>query len=205
MDIFVIIARLFLPLFILRFPLFGGILALFLDGIDWPISTYRHTLVYENYQMIDKILDLYYLSLEAITVLSWKDVFAKKIALFSYWVRYCGVLLFSFSQLRFILFLFPNIFELFFLFFTANKCATRKEFLPRSLLYLFVVCLLIPKLFQEYLIHVALVPIWQFTYFHFSTFQFRYDNIYGQLIFVLFFLFFAKKFGSLTPIVKTPK
>ena len=143
------------PLTILRWPLLGALLAILADTLDivifsiWGFPTW-------GYQELDKILDLYYLFLEVLVVQRWL-LFERSVAscLFAY--RLIGVALFEITSTRFLLFVFPNMFEMYFLFvLIAARFAPAYVLTPlRTLAWL--AFLLIPKMLQEYLLHWARV------------------------------------------------
>src|SRR3989304_1637576 len=62
-PVIVILLRLILPLSILRYPLWGGILAMLLDGADVIIAGWLNMAGSSNYHTTDKYLDMYYLTL----------------------------------------------------------------------------------------------------------------------------------------------
>src|SRR5690554_3989273 len=107
----VVAVRLLLPLLILRFPLVGVLLCALVDVYDYHFIGGNGW-----YQHVDKLLDVYYLSFAAFTVLRWHDVIAKRIALWSYVYRIIGVALVILTDQRWLLVLFPNFFEPFFIF-----------------------------------------------------------------------------------------
>lgn len=161
-QIFVIGLRLFVPLLILWRPLPGSILAMLLDAFDVIIvEFFGEGGMGAHYHSIDKLLDTYYLSLQAWVALGWTDRRLKitAIALFAY--RLVGVLIFEITDWRPTMFVFPNLFENWFLF-----VLIRNRFFPGLLLdswkriavWLFV--LYIPKIGQEYLLHVAQAQPW---------------------------------------------
>lgn len=68
-----------------------------------------------------------------------------------------GVLVFEFTGARVALLLFPNLFELFFVFrLVADRFAPAYELTPRRVA-LSLAVLLVPKLAQEYVLHYAKV------------------------------------------------
>ena len=161
-QIVVIALRIALPLLILKKPLAGGILAMLLDGLDVVIVEFFGAGgMGSHYHNIDKILDLWYLSLEFWVSLAWLDRIPRliSIGLFSY--RVIGVALFELTGWRPILFIFPNLFENWFLFYLIRTKwfpAIKLDTWPQSLKWLLV--LYIPKLAQEYLLHIAQAQPW---------------------------------------------
>ena len=161
-QIVVITMRIVIPLMILKRPLAGGIIAMLLDAFDVVIvELFGEGGMGEHYHSIDKILDLYHLTLELIVALSWVQRIPRLTAVGLYVYRLAGVILFELTQVRAVLFLFPNLFEHWFLFYLI-----RNRFFPNIRLdtwrqtIVWLVILYIPKLGQEYLLHVAEAQPW---------------------------------------------
>jgi hypothetical protein len=111
----VLAIRLTVPLTIVRWPLAGGLLSIAADTIDILLFDLFGFPSVANYQQIDKILDCYYLAIEFLVVQRWETLpRSVASALFAY--RVAGVVLFELSDARALLLVFPNLFELFFLF-----------------------------------------------------------------------------------------
>jgi len=184
MDPIIILLRLLTPLTIFHLPLFGGIASMFLDGIDWSVNIFNIPNIHANYVVLDKLLDIYYLAIEGYVVLKWKSLLAKKIGLGLFALRSVGIILFELTGHEFLLFYFPNIFENFFLFYVAVIFLLKKE--PRLSAiaqWISLIILAVPKLIQEYVMHVQLITNWQVITIPGT--RFKYDNLYGQLLIVL--------------------
>lgn len=161
-QLFVIGLRLVLPLLILKRPLVGGALAMLLDALDVVIvEFFSEGGMGPYYQSIDKLLDLYYLSLELWVALSWVERIPRLTAIGLFAYRVVGVVIFELTQLRATLFIFPNLFEHWFLFYLL-----RNRFFPNMKLntwrqtIIWLLILYIPKLAQEYLLHIAEAQPW---------------------------------------------
>jgi hypothetical protein len=159
--ILVIGLRLVLPLTILRWPLFGALVAFTADTFDVVLLDFLGVQDFSPYSRFDKILDLYYLTLELIVSLKWANRYARKTSLFLYSYRLAGTIIFELTGLRWLLFVFPNLFESFFLFYLIYKKVVKTDRLT-SWKWIFVVnlLLLIPKQIQEYFLHVQEFPIY---------------------------------------------
>lgn len=153
----VVAARLAIPLAIPRFPLPAIVACLIIDGVDQSIFQQFTTLDLAGYQSYDKALDIYYHSIAYLaTMRNWWNFAAFKTGRFLFYYRLVGVVLFEFSQLRFLLLIFPNTFEYFFIFYEA----VRTRWNPKRMSTTFVIlaaaaiwiCIKLP---QEYWIHVA--------------------------------------------------
>lgn len=187
MDPIILLLRVFVPLLIFRFPLFGGLSSLSLDGLDWWINIFGIENIRDNYQQLDKLLDIYYLSIEAYIVFRWTNKSAKLIGFFLYFYRMAGLLLFQLLGARIFLFIFPNFFESFFLFYLLCKKILGKE--PKispSLFFFSLVIIFIPKVIQEYPQHAAL--FWQWRHVQIRMFSetiiLPYDNIIHQSLII---------------------
>ena len=161
-SMIVIFLRLLIPFSILRWPIAGAILSIIFDTVDVVIlSVLGHGSFYTgNYTRVDNALDTFFLLLLLIVAFKWKDPLAKYtcIALFTW--RVIGVIMVEFTDVRELLFVFPNLFVLFYLFW-----ALRNRFFPHFVLtwkrlLIILIVLLIPKLLQEYALHVAKLQPW---------------------------------------------
>jgi hypothetical protein len=154
----VILARLFVPLLIIRWPLPAILACLLIDAAD---QTIFQAVVPEadlsGYQSYDKALDIYYLTIAYISTLrNWTNRFAVPIVRFLFYYRLVGVVLFEFSGVRELLLIFPNTFEYVFIFYEAVRVRwdpTRmsKRLLIGATAFIWIVI----KLPQEWWIHVA--------------------------------------------------
>jgi hypothetical protein len=155
----IVLARLFVPLLIPRYPLVI-IVALVLDAVDGSLLeafTTVDTGPDGPYQSFDKALDIYYLSIAYIaTMRNWVSQTAVRVAQFLFYYRLVGVLAFELTSERAMLLIFPNTFEFYFiaysviaLRFDPARCGPRFWIATAAVLWIFV------KLPQEYWIHVA--------------------------------------------------
>lgn len=161
-QIFVIALRLVVPLMILWRPLAGGIIAMLLDAVDVMIvELFGPGGMGPHYHSIDKLLDTYYLSLEMWVALQWTERLPRLTAIVLFVYRLVGVVVFEITGWRPTMFIFPNLFENWFLF-----VLVRNRFFPGLLLdtwrhiAMWLVVLYIPKAGQEYLLHVAQAQPW---------------------------------------------
>lgn len=155
-EVLTIVIRLILPLSILRYPLFGGLAALFADFTDYQLIIFLNSGDVTNYQVIDKALDMYYLSLEAFVAVFWKNELARFAAILLFFYRLLGFLLFFITQNLLFLVIFLNLFEFFYLFYLGYKKIFQKDPVtsPAKLLIILFL-LLIPKFIHEYSVHIA--------------------------------------------------
>ena len=165
----VVLARLVVPLFIPMFPLPSIIAALTIDGIDQTIFQTQLTPAFWNdiengYQGYDKALDVYYLSLAYVaTMRNWTNRTALAAAQFLWLYRLFGVTLFECvrdpadpSSWRWLLLVFPNTFEYFFIAYEGVRLRwDPRRMSPRLVVGLAAFIWIFIKLPQEWWIHVA--------------------------------------------------
>lgn len=161
-QMIVIALRLVVPLLILKRPLIGGIVAMLLDALDVVIvEFFGPGGMGDHYHNIDKLLDLYYLSLEMWMALKWTERLPRITAIVLFVYRVIGVVIFEITGWRPTMFIFPNLFEHWYLF-----VLLRYQFFPGLRLDTWkrvigwLVVLYIPKIGQEYLLHVAQAQPW---------------------------------------------
>lgn len=105
-------ARFLIP----RFPLPAIVACLIIDAADQTIFEKFTHLNLDNYQSYDKALDIYYLTVAYLSVIrNWTNGFAIEVARFLWYYRLLGVVAFEILEKRFLLFVFPNVFEYFFI------------------------------------------------------------------------------------------
>ena len=150
-------ARFIIPLFIPRFPLPAVLAALVLDAADQTIFQNRTTLDLAGYQTYDKALDIYYLTIAYIsTMRNWGGGFSFSVAQFLWYYRLVGVVLFEFTQARWLLLVFPNTFEYYFIAIEAYKTGRNHlRLTKRQILLIAGSIWVFIKLPQEYWIHIA--------------------------------------------------
>ena len=150
-------ARLLLPLAIPRFPLPGILAALLLDGVDQSIFQQFTNLPLDSYQGYDKAFDVYYLTIGYISTLcNWRDRFAFQLARFLFYWRLVGVALFEITQARWLLPIFANTFEYFFIFYETYRLRWDPARLDRKALVGAAAAIwIVIKLPQEYWLHIA--------------------------------------------------
>ena len=141
---------------ILRWPLAGALLAIGLDLADLVLRDTLDLGGIADYQSLDKWLDQAYLALFLIVALRWRDP-ERAIALALYAYRLVGFLAFEVTGDRFLLFLFPNVFEVWFL-----AVVTLRRFRPAfrwtgSRVGVALVALTAVKELQEWALHVGRV------------------------------------------------
>lgn len=163
----IVFLRLILPLMIIRRPLFGGIISMVADALDVVLITALNMGDFNNYHLIDKYLDMYYITLECYVSFFWKNSLAKKTSILLFIYRGTGFILFELTKIRLILFIFPNLFENFYLFYLGYKKLLKKDPVKsiRGLAVILTI-LLIPKMVQEYVLHFAQLQPWNWVKFN---------------------------------------
>lgn len=164
-EAIVIAVRILVPLLILRYALVGGVLAMLVDALDVVMVSFMGLGGFgDHYAQLDKVLDTYYLTLEAWVALGWESPWAKWPALALYVYRLIGAAAFEYTGTRVLLLIFPNLFENWWIY-----CVVMVKFWPnlqpsswRSTLIPMSV-LLVPKMAQEYLLHFAEAQPWKWT------------------------------------------
>jgi hypothetical protein len=147
-------ARLAGSLPVLRWPFYGAVLAILVDLSDLFMMNLLHLGGVRDYQAFDKYLDQAYMLAFLAVALRWSNP-ERGVALALYAQRLAGFLAFEASGQRWLLLLFPNLFEPWYL-----LCAARFQFSLDSRLRTAGVAalgalLFVTKLFQEYAIHYA--------------------------------------------------
>ena len=161
----IILSRLVVPLLIIRWPLPAIIACLIIDAVDQTAFTaLAPDADLTGYQTYDKALDVYYLVIAYISTLrNWTNRFAVSVARFLIYYRLVGVVLFELSGIREILFIFPNTFEYFFIFYEAvrlfwdpRRMSNKLVIGATAFIWIFI------KLPQEYWIHIAQLDLTDF-------------------------------------------
>ena len=152
------LARLLVPLLILRFPL-AIVAALVVDAADNSLLAHFSDVdlgPHGPYQSFDKALDIYYLAIAYLaTMRNWTSAPAFRIGRFLFYYRLVGVFLFEALDSRAMLLVFPNTFEYFFVVYELVRLRYRpSRFSARFWLVTAAALWLVVKLPQEYWIHV---------------------------------------------------
>jgi hypothetical protein len=166
--IIVVGARLLLPFAIPYYPLVASIACAILDSIDQSIFQQFPAIPLEGYQSYDKSLDIYYLAIIYMsTMRNWTNPYAFKVSFFLYYYRLVGVVAFELTQVRALLFIFPNTFEYFFDFVEAVRLGWDWKHIGKwtaiisaALIWIFI------KLPQEWWIHIAQLDMTDFLRAH---------------------------------------
>lgn len=135
-----------------------------IDRWDWSLlgmsaSTEQQQDVYQYW---DKSLDTFTLAIACIVALRWKDPLVRRLAIALFAWRLAGVIIFMATGEREVLVAFPNVFERLFFFYLIFRFLSRQDLMLRSHAdaVLVMVALTLPKVADEYFVHVATRP-WQ--------------------------------------------
>jgi hypothetical protein len=139
---------------VLRWPFWGGVLAVAVDQSDLLLMNLLDLGGVEDYQSFDKFLDQVYLLAFLIVALRWERL-PRNVAVALYIYRLAGFAVFEFSGARQVLLFFPNLFEVWFLLIAALKQFRPQLELRAAPLLAAMAPLVALKLFQEYAIHYA--------------------------------------------------
>ncbi|MDQ2850186.1 MAG: hypothetical protein M3Y49_05510 [Actinomycetota bacterium] len=152
----VVTARVLVPLAIPRYPLPGILAAFFVDAVDQTVFQTFGGLP-SDYEQYDKALDLYYQVIAYTSMMrNWSDPAAFAIGRFLWYFRLVGTVMFELSDAGWLLLIFPNTFEYFFMAYEVVRTRwdpTRMS--RRALLLLAASIWIFVKLPQEWWIHVA--------------------------------------------------
>ncbi len=152
----VVAARFLVPLLIPRYPLPAIIACLVLDGYD---QTIFQAFGYDppGYQSYDKAMDVFYLAIAYLaTMRNWEMLPAFRIGRALYFYRLAGVVAFELLGHRWLLMVFPNTFEYFFIAYEAIRLRWDPSRLSRrGIIGLAAFIWIVVKLPQEWWIHVA--------------------------------------------------
>ena len=113
-ELIISAVRIFASLIVFKFNFFGAILVILIDFSDLFMMNLITLGGVRNYQFLDKFLDLFYIAYFLIIALRWEKLL-RNISILLFVFRILGFVLFEFFQNRLILFIFPNVFEFWFL------------------------------------------------------------------------------------------
>ena len=150
-ELIISAVRIFASLIVFKFNFFGAILVILIDFSDLFMMNLITLGGVRNYQFLDKFLDLFYIAYFLIIALRWEKLL-RNISILLFVFRILGFVLFEFFQNRLILFIFPNIFEFWFLGITL-LFLLKSNITNRKIIIVLVVTTLL-KMIQEYILHV---------------------------------------------------
>ncbi len=149
-ELVITIVRLAGALPVLRWPFFGAVAAILVDLSDLFLMDWLGGV--RDYQALDKWLDLSYMATFLIAAWRWKGT-PRNVAAGLFAFRILGDILFEATGLRWVLLLFPNVFEFWFLFVAGVKQFRPSYQITPSRAALWLLPLLAAKELQEYALH----------------------------------------------------
>lgn len=155
-ELIIAIVRVLGSLFVLRWALVGGLIAILVDLSDLFMKNLLSLGGVRNYQAFDKVLDQVYLAaFLAVAVWRWRGL-ERRVAVGLYLFRLVGFVAYELSGgARPVLFLFPNVFEFWFIYVAAMvHIRPRFRYTHRNVV-LALIPLTVLKLFHEYALHVG--------------------------------------------------
>lgn len=141
---------------VLRWPLAGGLLAVVVDLSDLVLRDTLDLGGVPDYQSLDKWLDQVYLACFLVVALRWRGV-ERTVAIVLYLYRLVGFAAFELTADRDLLFLFPNVFEFWFLAVAAVHHYRPGFRWSRGGLGVTIVAITAAKEVQEWALHVGRV------------------------------------------------
>jgi hypothetical protein len=150
--IYMFLIRLLVPLLIFRWNFYGFVAAMLGDTYADVILLDLFGRSVENYHTLDKMLDIYMLTIALIASLRF-DKLEKSLSIALYGIRAVGLLFFFLTNLRVLLVFFPNVFEFYFLFIAAAKKFWPSFKLTKKNAAVVIAALAVPKLILELLMH----------------------------------------------------
>ncbi len=139
---------------VLRWPFYGGLLALLVDQSDLFIMNLVNLGGIDDYQLFDKYVDQVYLLAFLAVALRW-DTPWREVSVALYVHRLAGFVAFEATGERDLLLAFPNLFEFWFLLVAGLKTFRLEDRVRGATFGMAAGALLALKLFQEYAIHHA--------------------------------------------------
>ncbi len=154
-------ARLLMPLLIPRFPLPAIVGCLVIDAADQSIFQRFTTLDLDDYQTYDKALDVYYLALAYLsTIRNWAGGPDFLVGQALWYYRLIGVAIFEATAARWVLVVFANTFEYYFIAIELYRLARDPNRLTlRQVAAIAAVVWTVFKIPQEWWVHVARLDV----------------------------------------------
>jgi hypothetical protein len=136
---------------VLRWPFAGALVALLTDFGDLFLMDWLGGV--SDYQRFDKVCDLAYMTTFAVVALRWRPL-ERNVALALLALRLVGDAVFELTGARAVLFVFPNLFEFWFIFVAARDRFRPAARIDGRMTAAALAGLLVAKETQEWLLHV---------------------------------------------------
>ncbi len=160
------------PWTVFRYPLPGIMLSMMTDALDWSLFPFGSDMDHSDYQMWDKMLDMYAsLVFGLYMIQTWRNPWAKNAGLLLLGWRLIGTVIFALTAWRPVLFWFANFFDHFFIFIEFGRLVLGRmvRILSKTAFFLTLMLILGLKLVQEYLLHIAGLFPWEEEFGRFFT------------------------------------
>jgi len=150
-----LLARLLIPLLIFRWRFTGYITAVLADSwldcilVNISGGSFGSSI---NYQVFDKWLDLYMITIMVIVSLKFAKL-EKLTSITLYSIRAVGIILFEITKLQVVFVFFPDIFNFFYIFIVGVKKFWPKFKLTKKNFWIVIALVTIPKLVHEITLH----------------------------------------------------
>lgn len=152
-EIIISIVRLLGALLVLKWAIVGAIIAIVVDFSDLFLMNLLDLGGVRNYQSLDKWLDLSYMMTFLYVSMKWsRNLLYLSLGLFIF--RLFGLLLFEITSNRWLLVIFPNFYEFWFVFAAIAIKFERFRFANKPVLFLIAVLFTL-KILQEFTLHGA--------------------------------------------------
>ncbi len=130
--------------------------AIIADTLDVVIVTVLHAGTFTDYTSIDKLLDIYALGFAAFRSFKWENKIASNTSILLFLYRLTGVVLVAITGYRWLLFVFPNVFEMFYVYHLSTVKWFQGIQVNRGRRLIAILSLLtLLKLVQEYVLHLG--------------------------------------------------
>ena len=161
MVVVVVGVRLLAPLVIARYPVPGIVSCLVIDAADQSVFQAVTDVDLHGYQAYDKALDVYYLTLAYLsTIRNWAGGPDFVVGQGLWYFRLIGVAIFEATSARWVLLVFPNTFEYYFIAIEVYRMRRDSNRLTlRQVSVVAAVIWVVVKLPQEWWIHIARLDV----------------------------------------------
>ena len=151
-EIIIGLVRILGSLPVLKWALFGAILAILIDFSDLFMMNLLSFGGIRNYQAFDKWVDLIYMATFLIASIRWTGP-SRLISIVLFVYRIIGVALFELIGWRGLLLFFPNVFETWFIFVAAARYFKPNYKLTWHRSFMWLIPIIALKELQEYVLH----------------------------------------------------
>tara|TARA_A100001037_G_C15153749_1_gene641743 strand:- start:14866 stop:15390 length:525 start_codon:yes stop_codon:yes gene_type:complete len=152
-EIIIIIFRLIGSFTVFIHPFYGALSVILIDFSDLILMNVLKLGGVSNYQALDKILDLTYMITFLIITLRFNKI-ERYIGYTLFLYRIIGVIIYEIYESRLILFIFPNLFEVWFIGICALNLSKNHSKLTKKNFFYLLAPIFVLKIIQEYILHI---------------------------------------------------